>query len=198
MGCVVNGPGEAREADLGIAGGRGKGHLFVKGHVVRVVPEAEMVDALVDEAEKIMAEGIEARIAAADVGAAEEAAAAPRRAAPDPGHRREPHRRHGRAHPRDDLTRRTLTGARPYAERVSDRRAWQPDRAAGVPRPGRARRRRRRGRRQGAGLDRQRAGADRGQGLHRALGAAAVRAVPLLHGHRRLPASQPRASTRCR
>ena len=51
MGCVVNGPGEAREADLGIAGGRGKGHLFVKGHVVRVVPEAEMVDALVDEAE---------------------------------------------------------------------------------------------------------------------------------------------------
>ena len=75
MGCVVNGPGEAREADLGIAAGRGKGHLFVKGHVVRVVPEAEMVDALVDEAEKIMAEGIEARIAAAEVGAAEEAAA---------------------------------------------------------------------------------------------------------------------------
>ncbi|HTD50852.1 MAG TPA: flavodoxin-dependent (E)-4-hydroxy-3-methylbut-2-enyl-diphosphate synthase, partial [Acidimicrobiia bacterium] len=75
MGCVVNGPGEAREADLGIAGGRGKGHLFVKGHVVRVVPEAEMVAALVDEAERIMAEGIEARIAAADVGAAAEAAA---------------------------------------------------------------------------------------------------------------------------
>jgi (E)-4-hydroxy-3-methylbut-2-enyl-diphosphate synthase len=75
MGCVVNGPGEAREADLGIAGGRGKGHLFVKGHVVRVVPEAEMVEALVDEAERIMAEGIEARIAAADVGAAAEAAA---------------------------------------------------------------------------------------------------------------------------
>jgi (E)-4-hydroxy-3-methylbut-2-enyl-diphosphate synthase len=44
---VVNGPGEAREADLGIAAGRGKGHLFVKGQVVRVVPEAEMVDALV-------------------------------------------------------------------------------------------------------------------------------------------------------
>jgi (E)-4-hydroxy-3-methylbut-2-enyl-diphosphate synthase len=69
MGCVVNGPGEAREADLGIAAGRGKGHLFVKGHVVRVVPESEMVAALVDEAEKIMAEGIEARIAAADVDA---------------------------------------------------------------------------------------------------------------------------------
>jgi (E)-4-hydroxy-3-methylbut-2-enyl-diphosphate synthase len=75
MGCVVNGPGEAREADLGIAGGRGKGHLFVKGEMVRVVPEAEMIDALVDEAERIMAEGIEARLAAADVGAAAEAAA---------------------------------------------------------------------------------------------------------------------------
>ena len=74
MGCVVNGPGEAREADLGIAAGRGRGHLFVKGHVVRVVPEAEMVDALVEEAERIMTEGIEARVAAAQDGA--EAAAA--------------------------------------------------------------------------------------------------------------------------
>jgi (E)-4-hydroxy-3-methylbut-2-enyl-diphosphate synthase len=73
MGCVVNGPGEAREADLGIAAGRGRGHLFVKGKVVRVVPEAEMVDALVDEGERIMAEGIEARLAAADEGAAAEA-----------------------------------------------------------------------------------------------------------------------------
>src|SRR5687768_13822783 len=69
MGCVVNGPGEARGADLGIAAGRGKGHLFVRGHVVRVVPEADMVDALVDEAERIVAEGIEARIAAADADA---------------------------------------------------------------------------------------------------------------------------------
>jgi (E)-4-hydroxy-3-methylbut-2-enyl-diphosphate synthase len=75
MGCVVNGPGEAREADLGIAAGRGKGHLFVKGHVVRVVPEAEMVDALVAEAEKIMAEGIDAVIAGADAGAEAEAEA---------------------------------------------------------------------------------------------------------------------------
>ena len=75
MGCVVNGPGEAREADLGIAAGRGKGHLFVKGHVVRVVPEAEMVAALVDEAERIVEEGIEARIAAADVDAEAIAAA---------------------------------------------------------------------------------------------------------------------------
>jgi (E)-4-hydroxy-3-methylbut-2-enyl-diphosphate synthase len=73
MGCVVNGPGEAREADLGIAAGRGKGHLFVKGKVVRVVPEADMVDALVDEGERIMAEGIDARLAAADEGAEAEA-----------------------------------------------------------------------------------------------------------------------------
>lgn len=69
MGCVVNGPGEAREADIGIAAGRGKGHLFIKGSVVRVVPEAEMVDALVDEARKLVAEGVDARLAAADAGA---------------------------------------------------------------------------------------------------------------------------------
>lgn len=75
MGCVVNGPGEAREADLGIAAGRGKGHLFVKGHVVRVVPEADMVEALVAEAERIMEEGIDAVIASADSGAAAEAEA---------------------------------------------------------------------------------------------------------------------------
>jgi (E)-4-hydroxy-3-methylbut-2-enyl-diphosphate synthase len=75
MGCVVNGPGEARGADLGIAAGRGKGHLFVRGTVVRVVPEAEMVSALVDEAEKIVEEGIEARLAAADANAESIAAA---------------------------------------------------------------------------------------------------------------------------
>jgi (E)-4-hydroxy-3-methylbut-2-enyl-diphosphate synthase len=69
MGCVVNGPGEARDADLGIAAGRGKGHLFVRGQVVRVVPEADMVGALVEEAERIVAEGIEARLAAADADA---------------------------------------------------------------------------------------------------------------------------------
>ncbi|MFN2505555.1 MAG: flavodoxin-dependent (E)-4-hydroxy-3-methylbut-2-enyl-diphosphate synthase [Acidimicrobiales bacterium] len=73
MGCVVNGPGEARTADLGIAAGRGKGHLFVKGQVVRVVPEDRMVEALVEEAERLVAEGADARLAAADVGAAEEA-----------------------------------------------------------------------------------------------------------------------------
>jgi len=75
MGCVVNGPGEAKGADLGIAAGRGKGHLFVRGQVVRVVPEAEMVAALVAEAELIMAEGIDAALAAADAGAAREAEA---------------------------------------------------------------------------------------------------------------------------
>ena len=75
MGCVVNGPGEAREADLGIAAGRGRGHLFVKGQVVRVVPESEMVDALVATAKQIMEDGIEAVIANADVGAAAEAEA---------------------------------------------------------------------------------------------------------------------------
>src|ERR671918_2636928 len=75
MGCVVNGPGEAREADLGIAAGRGKGHLFVRGQVVRVVPEAQMVAALVEEAERIVAEGIDARLAAADDSAEAEAEA---------------------------------------------------------------------------------------------------------------------------
>lgn len=73
MGCVVNGPGEARSADLGIAAGRHRGHLFIRGKVVRVVPEDEMVDALIDEAEKLVAEGVEARLAAADAGAEAEA-----------------------------------------------------------------------------------------------------------------------------
>ncbi len=75
MGCVVNGPGEARHADLGIAAGRHRGHLFIKGQIVRVVPEDEMVAALVDEAQRIAAEGVEARLAAADASAPAEAAA---------------------------------------------------------------------------------------------------------------------------
>ncbi len=50
MGCVVNGPGEAKEADLGIAGGKGQGLLFRKGEVIRKVPQAELADALVAEA----------------------------------------------------------------------------------------------------------------------------------------------------
>lgn len=75
MGCVVNGPGEARHADLGIAAGKKRGHLFIQGQIVRVVPENEMVAALVEEAKKIAAEGVAARLAARDVSAAAEAAA---------------------------------------------------------------------------------------------------------------------------
>ena len=56
MGCVVNGPGEARMADVGIAGGRGKGVIFRKGAVVRTVPESEIVSALMAEIDKIEAE----------------------------------------------------------------------------------------------------------------------------------------------
>jgi (E)-4-hydroxy-3-methylbut-2-enyl-diphosphate synthase len=75
MGCVVNGPGEARHADLGIAAGKHRGHLFIRGQIIRVVPEDEMVDALVEEAQKIAKEGIEARLAARDESAEAEAAA---------------------------------------------------------------------------------------------------------------------------
>jgi (E)-4-hydroxy-3-methylbut-2-enyl-diphosphate synthase len=56
MGCVVNGPGEAREADVGLAGGRGEGLLFRHGEVVRKVPESEMVEALLAEVEKMVKE----------------------------------------------------------------------------------------------------------------------------------------------
>jgi (E)-4-hydroxy-3-methylbut-2-enyl-diphosphate synthase len=70
MGCVVNGPGEARSADLGIAAGRHRGHLFIRGEVVRVVPEDEMVAALIEEAERLVEEGVEARLAARDHSAA--------------------------------------------------------------------------------------------------------------------------------
>ncbi len=75
MGCVVNGPGEARDADLGIAAGRQKGHLFVKGQVVKVVPEAEMVSALVEWAGRIAEEGVDGALTHADAGAAAEAEA---------------------------------------------------------------------------------------------------------------------------
>jgi (E)-4-hydroxy-3-methylbut-2-enyl-diphosphate synthase len=75
MGCVVNGPGEAREADLGIAAGRRRGHLFVKGEVVRVVPEDAMVDALVEWAHVIHEGGVEEALRRRDAGAADEAAA---------------------------------------------------------------------------------------------------------------------------
>ncbi len=53
MGCVVNGPGEAREADLGVASGNGKGQIFVRGEVVRTVPESAIVETLIDEAMRI-------------------------------------------------------------------------------------------------------------------------------------------------
>jgi (E)-4-hydroxy-3-methylbut-2-enyl-diphosphate synthase len=75
MGCVVNGPGEAREADLGIAAGNKRGHLFVKGRNVAVVPESEMVEALVEWAEFIHEHGAEAAIARVDTAKAEREAA---------------------------------------------------------------------------------------------------------------------------
>ena len=71
MGCVVNGPGEARSADLGIAAGKKRGHLFIKGQVVKVVDEKDMVDALLKEGRLIAEEGIDARLAAADTDAAQ-------------------------------------------------------------------------------------------------------------------------------
>jgi len=75
MGCVVNGPGEARDADIGIAAGNKRGHLFVKGRNVAVVPEDEMVDTLVEWAEFINEHGIEAAMARADTVKAEREAA---------------------------------------------------------------------------------------------------------------------------
>jgi (E)-4-hydroxy-3-methylbut-2-enyl-diphosphate synthase len=80
MGCVVNGPGEAREADLGIAAGNKRGHLFVKGRNVAVVPESEMVEALVDWATFIHEHGVEAAIARVDTALAEREAAKDRNA----------------------------------------------------------------------------------------------------------------------
>ncbi len=56
MGCVVNGPGEAREADLGVASGNGKGQIFVRGEVVKTVPEAQIVETLVEEAVRLAEE----------------------------------------------------------------------------------------------------------------------------------------------
>ena len=56
MGCVVNGPGEAREADLGVASGNGKGQIFVKGEVIKTVPESQIVEVLIEEAMKLAEE----------------------------------------------------------------------------------------------------------------------------------------------
>ena len=80
MGCVVNGPGEAREADLGIAAGNKRGHLFVKGRNVAVVPESEMVEALVDWASFINEHGVEAALKRVDTTIAEREAARDRSA----------------------------------------------------------------------------------------------------------------------
>ena len=80
MGCVVNGPGEAREADIGIAAGNKRGHLFVKGRNVAVVPESEMVEALVDWATFIHEHGVEAALARVDTTIAEREAARDRSA----------------------------------------------------------------------------------------------------------------------
>ena len=68
MGCVVNGPGEAREADLGVASGNGKGQIFVKGEVIKTVPESQIVETLIEEAMRLaeeMGEGVDAEQGAA-------------------------------------------------------------------------------------------------------------------------------------
>jgi (E)-4-hydroxy-3-methylbut-2-enyl-diphosphate synthase len=80
MGCVVNGPGEARDADIGIAAGNKRGHLFVKGRNVAVVPEDEMVSQLVEWAEFINEHGVDAAIARVDTKLAEREAAKDRAA----------------------------------------------------------------------------------------------------------------------
>lgn len=60
MGCVVNGPGEARDADLGVASGNGKGQIFVRGEVIKTVPESQIVETLIEEAVRLAeAEGLE-------------------------------------------------------------------------------------------------------------------------------------------
>jgi (E)-4-hydroxy-3-methylbut-2-enyl-diphosphate synthase len=61
MGCVVNGPGEAREADIGVAGGRGKGIIFKKGEIVRRVAEDELLKVFMDELKKMEAERLQDR-----------------------------------------------------------------------------------------------------------------------------------------
>jgi (E)-4-hydroxy-3-methylbut-2-enyl-diphosphate synthase len=67
MGCVVNGPGEAREADIGIASGNGFGHLIIGGEVVRKVPEDQIVEVLVEEATKLAAsKELDAAVTAAE------------------------------------------------------------------------------------------------------------------------------------
>ncbi len=71
MGCVVNGPGEAREADLGVASGNGKGQIFVKGEIIKTVPEADIVATLIEEANRIADEMDSALIGTAQVSVSE-------------------------------------------------------------------------------------------------------------------------------
>ncbi len=100
MGCVVNGPGEARDADLGIAAGKKRGHLFVKGRNVAVVPEDEMVSTLVEWAEFIHEHGVDAAVARVDTEKAAREAEKDRAALlAGAGRRRQPGRAEGRAHP---------------------------------------------------------------------------------------------------
>ena len=114
MGCVVNGPGEAREADLGVASGNGKGQIFVRGEVIKTVPEKDIVETLIEEAMRI-AESMER-----DGEAAERA---------PPGHRR--------LTPDAPLTsccrRRPPAPARPPAGRSSALRGWPRTAAVGGP-----------------------------------------------------------------
>jgi len=67
MGCVVNGPGEAREADLGVASGNGKGQIFVKGEVIKTVPESEIVQTLIEEANRLAAQMPDAPVGSPEV-----------------------------------------------------------------------------------------------------------------------------------
>ena len=66
MGCVVNGPGEAREADLGVASGNGKGQIFVRGEVIKTVPESQIVETLIEEALRLAAEMGDAGVASGE------------------------------------------------------------------------------------------------------------------------------------
>ena len=68
MGCVVNGPGEARDADLGVASGNGKGQIFVKGEVIKTVPEAQIVETLIEEALRLAEEAGEEELAGGQAG----------------------------------------------------------------------------------------------------------------------------------
>src|SRR6188472_4292234 len=66
MGCVVNGPGEAREADLGVASGNGKGQIFVRGEVIKTVPESQIVETLIEEAMRLADEMVAAGAASGE------------------------------------------------------------------------------------------------------------------------------------